>query len=78
MRKKVARNSQIAKEARASPAMSHIPASAPPPFYYAHPPAPVASIPMNYATLAADTMELRRQATQSARDKRRQRNATTS
>ena len=78
MRKRVARNSRIAKEAHASPAMSHIPASAPPPFYYAHPPAPVAPIPMNYAALAADATELRRRATQSARDKRRQRNTTTS
>lgn len=78
MRKRVARNSRIAKEARTSTAMSHIPAPAPPPFYYAQPPAPVASIPMNYAALAADATELRRRAAQSTRDKRRKRPTTSS
>ena len=78
MRKRVARNSRIAKEARASPATSHIPAPAPPPFYYHQPLPHVASTPMNYAALAADATELRRRAAQSARDKRRKRPTTTS
>jgi hypothetical protein len=78
MRKRVARNSRIAKEARASSATSHIPAQAPPPFYYHHPPPHVAPVPMNYAALTADATELRRRAAQSARDKRRKRPTTSS
>ena len=78
MRKRVARNSRIAKEARASSATSHIQVQAPPPFYYHQSPPHVAPVPMNYAALAADATELRRRATQSARDKRRKRTATTS
>ena len=78
MRKRVARNNRIAKEARASSATSHIQAQAPPPFYYHQPSPHVAPIPMNYAALAADATELRRRAAQSARDKRRKRTTTTS
>ena len=77
MRKRVARNNRIAKEARASSATSHIQAQAPPPFYYHQPLPHVAPIPMNYAALAADATELRRRAAQSARDKRRKRTTTT-
>ena len=69
MRKRVARNSRIAKEVRASSTTSPIQAPAPPPFYYHHPTPHVAPVPMNYAALAADATELRRRATQSARDK---------
>jgi hypothetical protein len=78
MRKRVARNSRIAKEARASTATTRIPVPAPPPFYYQHYPPHVAPPPMNYAALAADATELRRRAAQSARDKRRKRTTTTS
>ena len=78
MRKRVARNSRIAKEARASIATSRIPVQAPPPFYYHQPLPPVAPAPMNYAALAADATELRRRAAQSARDKRRKRPTTSS
>ena len=80
MRKRVARNSRIAKEARASAsiATSHISAQAPPPFYYHQPLPHVAPTPMNYAALAADATELRRRAVQSARDKRRKRPTTSS
>lgn len=80
MRKRVARNSRIAKEARISEwrQTSHVQAQAPPPFYYHQPLPHVAPVPMNYAALAADATELRRRAAQSARDKRRKRSATTS
>ena len=78
MRKRVARNNRIAKEARASTATSHIPAQAPPPFFYHQPLPHVAPLPMNYAALSADATELRRRAAQSARDKRRQRPSTSS
>ena len=78
MRKRVARNSRIAKEARAQSATSHIPVQAPPPFYYHQPLPHVAPTPMNYAALAADATELRRRAAQSARDKRRKRPTTSS
>ena len=78
MRKRVARNNRIAKEARASIASSHIPVPAPPPFYYHQPPSHVAPVPMNYAALAADATELRRRNAQSARDKRRKRTSTAS
>lgn len=78
MRKRVARNNRIAKEARASAATSRIPVQAPPPFYYQPPPPHVVPAPMNYAALAADATELRRRAAQSARDKRRKRPTTSS
>lgn len=58
MRKRVARNSRIAREARASSATSPIQAQAPPPFYYHQPSPHVAPVPMNYAALAADATEL--------------------
>jgi hypothetical protein len=79
MRKRVARNSRIAKEARAYRNMPTIPAPAPP--SYLHPATsstPVAPLPMNYASLAADATELRRRAAQSARDKRLRRRAQSS
>ena len=78
MRKRVARNSRITKEARASRATSQIQVQAPPPFYYHQPLPHVATLPMNYAALSADATELRRRATQSARDKRRKRPSTSS
>jgi hypothetical protein len=80
MRKRVAHNSRIAKEARASTATSRIQAQAPPPFYYHQPfsPSHVAPIPINYAALTADATELLQRATQSVRDKRRKRPMTTS
>jgi hypothetical protein len=78
MRKRVARNSRIAREARTSTATSRIPVPAPPPFYYHQPLPHVAPTPMNYAALTADATELRRRAAQSARDKRRRRPTTTS
>jgi len=78
MRKRVARNSRIAKEARTYRNMSTIPAPAPPPYLQpATTPTPVATLPMNYASLAADATELRRRAAQSARDKRLRRRAQT-
>jgi cell division septum initiation protein DivIVA len=78
MRKRVARNSRIAKEARAPITTSHIPVQAPPSFFYHQPSPHVAPVPMNYAALAADATELRRRAAQSARDKRRKRPSTSS
>ena len=78
MRKRVARNSRIAKEARASVATSRIPVQAPPPFSYYQPLPHVTPVPMNYAALSADATELRRRAAQSARDKRRKRPSTSS
>ena len=78
MRKRVARNSRIAKEARNSTATSRTPVPAPPPFYYHQPLPHVVPTPMNYAALTADATELRRRAAQSARDKRRRRPTTTS
>lgn len=78
MRKRVARNSRIAKEARASSATSPVQVPAPPPFYYHHPSPHIAPVPMNYAALTADATELRRRAAQSARDKRRKRPTTSS
>jgi len=78
MRKRVARNSRIAKEARTYRNMSTIPAPAPPPYLQpATTSTPVATLPMNYASLAADATELRRRAAQSARDKRLRRRAQT-
>lgn len=78
MRKRVARNSRIAKEARAPTITSQIPVQAPPSFFYHQPSPHVAPIPMNYAALAADATELRRRTAQSARDKRRKRPSTSS
>ena len=76
MRKRVARNSRIAKEARAN-RMPPIPTPAPSSYFYpATTSTPVAPVPMNYASLAADATELRRRAAQSARDKRLRRRAT--
>jgi hypothetical protein len=78
MRKRVARNSRIAKEARTLRNMPTIPAPAPPPFLYPAPTHPVGSIPMDYASLTADATELRRRSAQSARDKRLRRRAQSS
>ena len=78
MRKRVARNSRIAKQARASRSMSSIPTPAPSPRLYTAPHSPVDPFPMNFASLAADATELRRRTAQSARDKRIRRRAQTS
>ena len=79
MRKRVARNSRLAKEARAHTAMSALPASPPSFHHFAYPTPPhIVQTPMNFAALSADSTELRRRAAQSARDKRRHRRRTTS
>lgn len=71
MRKRVATNSATARSARTSRAMPAV-VGYPPPFPYPgmpfYPPVPS---PMKLAALAADSTELHRRATQSARDKRR-------
>ena len=59
MRKRVARNSRIAKEARTLRTMPTIPAPAPPPYLYsATTSTPVSTLPMNYASIAVGIMEL--------------------
>ncbi|KAG5645870.1 hypothetical protein H0H81_008712 [Sphagnurus paluster] len=69
MRKRVARNSQIAKQARAFSTMPAPPTVAPP-LFSAYPTSPAAPTPIAYAALAADATELRRREAQSARDRR--------
>ena len=75
MRRRVARNNQIAKEARHVPAQP--PPSVPPPSPWlpSHYPPPYPSAAPTYymASLATDAAELRRRSAQSARDKRRHR-----
>ena len=75
MRKRVARNNRIAKEARRAPAQP--PPSVPPPSpwlpYHYPPPYPPAAPTYHMASLATDAAELRRRSAQSARDKRRNR-----
>ena len=75
MRKRVARNNRIAKEARRAPAQP--PPSVPPPFpwlpQHYPPPYPSAAPMYHMASLATDAAELRRRSAQSARDKRRNR-----
>jgi len=78
MRKRVASNSQLVKQAKASRLAPSISAPAPsffPPQYY---PAPVAPPPMHFANLVADATELRRRAAQSAQDRHNKRSTTTS
>jgi hypothetical protein len=66
MRKRVARNSRLAKEARAYVVKSHLPAPPPPLHHFAYPPYPhVSQAPINVAALTADSTELRRRAAQS-------------
>ena len=78
MRKRVARNSRIAKEVRYERTIPPISAAPPSPFLIPQQYAHAAQIPMNYAALAADATELRRRAAQSLRDRRlRQRRPTT-
>lgn len=73
MRKRVARNNRIAKEARTQRTMPALPV-APPSFYYPSTPSlPPHPPPMQYAAMAADSVELHRRAVQSQRDKRRRR-----
>ena len=78
MRKRVARNNRIAKEARRAPAQP--PPSVPPPYPWLphHYPSPYPSTTPTYhmASLATDAAELRRRSTQSARDKRRHRRSS--
>jgi len=79
MRKRVARNSRLAKEARAFTAMSHIPTPPPSSHHIAYPtPSHVVPTHMNFAALSADSTELRRRAAQSARDKRLHKRRTNS
>ena len=83
MRRRVASNSRIAKEARANVALPTIPASAPmyAPWQSPFIPSPAAPVPVNYANLVADATELRRRAAQSSRDRRinrRRQSSTTS
>ena len=82
MRRRVASNSRLAKEARANSAMPTISAQAPSYFPYQPPyPMPVTTPPVNFANLVADATELRRRAAQSSRDRRvnrRRRPSTTS
>lgn len=70
MRKRVASNSRLAKQAKASRSALSVsallPSFLPSPYY----PAPAAPPPMHFANLVADATELRRRAAQSARDRR--------
>jgi hypothetical protein len=77
MRKRVARNSRIAKEARYNRTMPTIPTAPPSPYIFGAQTAHAASIPMDFAALSADATELRRRAAQSARDKRLHRRQST-
>jgi len=78
MRKRVARNNRIAKEARRS--LTQPPPSVPPPFpwlpHHYPPPYPSTAPTYHMASLATDAAELRRRSTQSARDKRRHRRSS--
>lgn len=73
MRKRVARNSRLAKEARANTAAASTSVAPPSPYPPTFPFPPYLAPPthMAYSALVADSTELRRRATQSARDKRR-------
>ena len=75
MRRRVARNNQIAKEARR--VLAQPPPSVPPPLPwlpYHYPPPHLSAAPTHQmAWLATDAAELRRRSAQSARDKRRNR-----
>jgi hypothetical protein len=78
MRKRVATNSRLAKQARSERSMLTTSATIPPPVPYQQPYQFVAPPPMAYANLVADSTELRRRAAQSTRDRRlhRQRTST--
>jgi hypothetical protein len=76
MRKRVAANARLAKQARANTAMPTMPAPAPSPVSWPYPPNPPYFSPVAYANLAADATELRRREAQSARDRRRRRPTT--
>ena len=75
MRKRVARNNRIAKEARRAPAQP--PPSVPPPFpwlpHHYPPPYPSAAPTYHMASLATNAAELQQRSAQSARDKQRNR-----
>lgn len=70
MRKRVDRNTRLAKEARTYHTAS-LARSPPSPYPYPFPIPPPPLITPNIAALSADATELRRRAAQSARDKRR-------
>ena len=73
MRRRVASNSRIAKEARAQRStLPTISASTPSfiPSQYSYPTSTVIQPPVNFANLVADATELRRRTTQSMRDRR--------
>ena len=82
MRKRVARNNQIAKAARrerlaqvVQPIHQQIPI-APPVYPPSGPAYSYPSTPMNYAALVADSTELRRRMQQSTRDKRKRKSTS--
>jgi hypothetical protein len=79
MRKRVATNSRLAKQARSQRSMLTTSATIPPPVPFQQPYQFVAPPPMAYANLVADSTELRRRAAQSTRDRRlhRQQTSTT-
>ena len=78
MRKRVATNSRLVKQARSQRSMLTTSATIPPPVPFQQPYQFVAPPPMAYASLVADSTELRRRAAQSTRDRRlhRQRTST--
>ena len=72
MRKRVARNTRLAREARAHVAVAALPVAPPSPNAFGtYFPQLVPPTHMVYSALVADSTELRRRAAQSARDKRR-------
>jgi hypothetical protein len=82
MRRRVASNTRIAKEARANVAIPFSSGQAPTPLIWQSPFQPnlmsTAQYPYNYVNLAADASELRRRTAQSARDRRLHRRRTSS
>ena len=78
MRKRVATNSRLAKQARSQRSMLTTSATIPPPVPFQSPYQPIIPTPMAYANLMADSTELRRRAAQSTRDKRLHRQRTSS
>ena len=72
MRRRVASNSRLAKEARTNRAAPTIPAQAPSyiPFQSPFLSPPATPVPVNFANLVADATELRQRAAQSSRDRR--------
>jgi len=75
MRRRVAANTRIARETRATSAARVLFPSPVPPSYVPPIP-PSAATPMVFAAIAADASELRRRSAQSRRDKRRHRSST--